>query len=548
MPVTPPSDLVGPRAPERLANNAKTRGGVVTTSTLYFFVDTNLFIHCHAPEQLDWSPWHGFEEVRLIVSTPVLREIDRLKTRGGRAGNRARAASAMFREMLGQTHKVVHAQSPRVVLSVEPQHTYAPDLAERLNYAERDDQLIGTVHQFARSNPSSDARLLTHDTIPLYTAQGLGLTADQISDDWLLPPETTETERKMAALEVENSRLKAAEPSFSIRCEDQSDTTVERYHASYTWYEPLAEAEVDGLMQRLKARFPLATDFGSREPAERPAPPSVANRLFQTRQVFTPVTDEEIEKYRDEDYPRWLERCEETLRAHHRTLQAETPVLGFAFIAENSGTRPAADALVTIEARGGFEIRPPPFDDTDEDREGEDNASGSLESGALPPPPVAPRGRWKNTVGGQPGDVLRTLSLIGRSMQDFSGIVNPDPHILARPLAIPSFDPPDPRDPNAFYYKSGRPAEPQASFDLECAQWRHDNEAVPFFGEIHVPTDRDAAEGLLVCRIQAANLSKSVSCRIPVRIAIAHVSAFESARGMVEALDDTLGSPIASRR
>ena len=520
----------------------------MTTSTLYLFVDTNLFIHCHAPEQLDWSPWHEFEEVRLIVSTPVLREIDRLKTRGGRVGNRARAASAMFREMLGQPHKVVHAQSPRVVLAVEPQHTYAQDLAERLNYAERDDQLIGTVHQFARSNPSSDARLLTHDTIPLYTAQGLGLAADQISDDWLLPPETTETERKMAALETENSRLKAAEPSFSVRCEDQSDTTVERYHASYTWYEPLTEAEVDDLMQRLKARFPLATDFGSREPAERPAPPSVANRFFQTRQVFTPATDDEIEKYRDQDYPRWLERCEETLRAHHRTLQAETPVLEFAFLAENSGTRPAADALVTIEARGGFEIRPPPFDDTDEDREGEEEVSGGLESGALPPPPVAPRGRWTNTVGGQPGALLRGLDRAGRTLQDISVTAYPDLDILSRPLAHPSLIRPDSRDPNAFYYKPSRPAEPQASFALECAQWRHDNEAAPIFGEIHVPTDQDAVEGLLVCHIQAANLSKSVSCRIPVRIAIAHVSAFDSARDMVEALHHTVGSLIASSR
>ena len=520
----------------------------MTTSTLYYFVDTNLFIQCHPLQQLDWSRWHGFEEVRLIVSSPVLHEIDRLKTRGGRVGKRARAASTMFREMLDQTHKLVHAQSPRVVLSVEPRHTPAPDLADRLNYRERDDQLIGTVHAFARSNPSSEVRLLTHDTTPLYTARGLDLTADQISDDWLLPSETTETERKMAALEAENTRLRAAEPSFSIGCADPSDAIAERYHASYTWYESLTEAEVDSLMQRLKARFPPATDFGSREPAQWPAPPTVANRLFSTRQVFTPATDEEIEKYRDEDYPRWLERCEETLRAHHRTLQAETPVLEFAFLAENSGTRPAADALVTIEARGGFELRPPPSDDTDEDQEGEDDTSGSLESGALPPPPVAPRGRWTNTVGGQPGDVLRALNLVGRSLQDLSGIVNADPDILSRPLAFPSLNPPDPRDPNAFYYKPGRPAQPQASFALECAQWRHDNEAEPFVGEIHVPTDRDAAEGLLVCRIQAANLSKSVSCRIPVRIAIAHVSAFESARGMVEALDDTLGSRIASSR
>ena len=520
----------------------------MTTSTLHLFVDTNLFIQCRAPEQLDWSPWHGFEEVRLIVSTPVLREIDQLKTRRGRVGNRARVASAMFREMLAQPHKVVHAQSPRVVLSVEPQHTYPQDLADRLNYAERDDQLIGTLHQFVRSNPSSDARLLTHDTIPLYTARGLGLIADQISDDWLLPPETTETERRMAELEAENSRLKAAEPSFSIHCEDQSDTTVERYHASYTWYEPLTEAEVDGLMQRLKARFPLATEFGSREPAERSAPPTVANRLFQTRQVFTPATEEEIAKYRDEDYPQWSERCEETLRAHHRTLQAETHVLEFAFLAENSGTRPAADALVTIEARGRFEIRPPPFDDTDEDREREDEASGSLESGALPPPPIAPCGRWRNTIGGQPGDLARALGLSGRLLQDFSATAYPNLDILSRPLAHPSLIRPDQRDPNAFYYKPGRPAEPQASFALECAQWRHDDEAKPFIGEIHVPADRDAAEGLLVCRIQAANLSNSVSCCIPVRIAIARVSAFESARDMVEALHHTVGSLIASSR
>ena len=53
-------------------------GGVVTTSTLYYFVDTNLFIQCYALEELEWSPWHKFEKVPLIVSSPVLREIDPL--------------------------------------------------------------------------------------------------------------------------------------------------------------------------------------------------------------------------------------------------------------------------------------------------------------------------------------------------------------------------------------------------------------------------------------------------------------------------------------
>ena len=51
-------------------------------SILYFFVDTNLFLQCRQLEQLDWSPWDSFEEVRLIVSKAVLREIDYRKNKG----------------------------------------------------------------------------------------------------------------------------------------------------------------------------------------------------------------------------------------------------------------------------------------------------------------------------------------------------------------------------------------------------------------------------------------------------------------------------------
>lgn len=123
-------------------------------------------------------------------------------------------------------------------------------------------------------------------------AKSLNLRADLISDDWLLPPETTETAKRLTALEAENSRLRAAEPSFSIHCTNQSDAAVDCYSASYTWFEPLTDAEVNGLMQRLKVRFPLATDFRSREPTERSVPRTVASRVFSGPQIFIPATDE----------------------------------------------------------------------------------------------------------------------------------------------------------------------------------------------------------------------------------------------------------------
>ena len=229
----------------------------MTSSILYYFADTNLFLQCRPLEQLDWSPWDTFEEVRLIVSKPVLREIDYRKNKGNdRAGKRARAASAMLRQIRNETHTVVRPSNPRVVLSVESNHQYSKDLEDRLDYQERDDQLIGTAYEFARRNQSCDVRLLTHDTTPMFTASGVDLPADLISDDWLLPPENTEMEKELASLRAENDRLKKAEPSISIRCIGQSDSQTERYKATYKRFDPLTDEQVDGLMQRLRAHFP----------------------------------------------------------------------------------------------------------------------------------------------------------------------------------------------------------------------------------------------------------------------------------------------------
>ena len=349
----------------------------MSTSTVSYIVDTNLFLQCHPLEQLDWTPWDSFEEVRLIVTRPVLREVDYRKNKGNdRISRRARATSAMFRRMLTDEHKVFRAKKPRVVLCIELQHTHSPELEQQLNYQERDDQLVGTLYEFSRCHEGIDVRLLTHDTTPLFTARGLGLTGDIIPDNWLLPPESTDAEREVQSLRSEVARLRKTEPSFTILCEDQSNTELEHYYASFTWYKPLTDDQVAAVMQSLKAQFPLESDFGPREPAERaPKQRTGVNVLDEiTKELFTPATDEEIEEYRDKTYPEWLERCEQILRYHHWALQEQAPLLQFSFLAANVGTRPATDALVTIEARGNLQIQPPSTaadEDQDSDRDGE---------------------------------------------------------------------------------------------------------------------------------------------------------------------------------
>ena len=510
----------------------------VSSSAISYFVDSNLFFQCQALEQLDWTPWADVEEVRLIVSRPVLREVDYRKNKGNdRVGKRARATSAMFRTLRTGGQRVVRSANPRVVLSIEPQHTHNPELEQQLNYQERDDQLVGTLHEFARCHKDVDARLLTHDTTPLFTAQGLGLTGDIIPDNWLLPPESTGTEREVLSLKSEVARLRKMEPSFRIRCEDQANADIEHYRASFTWYEPLTDNQVAAFMQRLKAHLPLETDFGSRESTERaPIQKSGLNILDEiTKEVFIPATDEEIERYRDKDYPEWLERCEQIVRNHHWTLQEQAPPLTFSFLAANVGTRPAADALVTIEAQGDFEIQPPAGATDEEDCDGEENDLELQKAEELPRPPVVPRGQWKRSINWHPGDESQAYELLRRRIGGFPHLA---PAIGRIDQSLPSLlDIRRPtHDPNAFYYKPDRPSLPQPSFSLICDQWRHDDAEEHFEGTIHIPRDRNLVEGALLFRIQAGNLARPEIKLIPVRIEIAHVSAFQSALTMLNKL------------
>ena len=501
----------------------------MSASKVHYFVDSNLFFQCLPLEQLDWSPWDNYDEVWLIVSNPVLREIDFRKNKGNdRVGGRARATSAMFRKMLKDPHKVVRASDPRVILLIEPQHTSSQHLEERLNYRERDDQLVGTAWTYSRNHQDLDVRLLTHDTTPLYTARGLDLKADQIPDSWLLPPESSPAEKELATLRARYVRLKKGEPSISIRCIGKANSEIERYDASYTWFEPLTDQQVHELMRRLKDRFPLETDYGSHEPAERALKQTALNALLGTKEVFSPATDEEIAEYRDNAYPQWLLACEETLRNHHRTLQRQIPMLEFSFLAENIGTRPATDALITIEARGRFRIQPPSrLDEDDDDKE-------DTKTSVLHPPPVAPRGQWRRL--GYPAGAGSALESLARSLHGIRGLTDERHGILGHPmLHTPILQPPS-KDSNAFYYKPNRPSLPKPSFSLECDQWRHEDGEEPFDGEIHLHTDQDQIEGALLCRIQAANISKPASKLVPVRIDITRISAFDTAQSMLTAL------------
>jgi hypothetical protein len=466
--------------------------------TLCLFPDTNLFVQCRALHELDWQRY-GFDEVCLIVCRPIQAEIDNQKNKGGdRVGRRAREASSLFREIIiGNTgHKIVRERNPSVKLFIEPQLRPADGL--NIDYSRADDQLVGIAAEYQRQHPDVDVRVLTHDTGPMATARMVGVGLAPIPDEWLRPAEQSEADKTIKTLRDEVARLKSTEPVINIVFAGtrESGATLE---GEVVYYAPLARQELEEQMERIRQAFPIATDVST------PKPPEQSHTFLEI--VYEEPSEREIAEYRSE-YSAWIAACEKALKGLNTWMQRRrTPDAQFCFEATNRGTRPARDVLVTILAKGNFEMLPI-----------EEPPVGTF---SLPSCPTPPRGLW-----GPPG--FASFGKLARQIGQPS-LIRPEVDLLR------NLRPPAPRDPNRFYWKSKRAVSTE-KFVFECVQWRHGDAAERFAGEIWFDPSEPNITGALECIIQAENLSSAERLLVPVRMEVVRRSVLDAARDAVDLL------------
>ena len=283
------------------------------------------------------------------------------------------------------------------------------------------------------------------------TARSVGLKVAPINEAWLLAPENNYAEKEIARLNNENAQLKKAEPKFTINCVDYNGTTIDTIQIVTTIYEPMVTADIDEFLQALKIRYPIAANFDAQR-----SQPTVFEHFVGKGGYFDQATDEEISKYRDQEYPGWLRECRNFLSRIQETLQHQVTQAAFTIEAENHGTRPGNHALVVIRARGQFNICPPPFEEDDPNDEEQTDPR-------FPSPPRPPRGKWRAHPESIAGQIDRFTT--GFGLTNYMSDRVKAGSISSLPMAPFALKPPE-RDPNRFYYKPTRPEEPTDSFEL----------------------------------------------------------------------------------
>jgi hypothetical protein len=206
---------------------------------MYVVVDTNLFIQCKDLNDLPLKDLFG-EDFTLWVPRAVQREIDKFKTESNsRRQKRARKAASVFREVINGNNVGINIELSQIRLDVIP---------DGLDRQAQDDMIVAEA--FYLRSQGKPVRVCTNDTGMILTARALSIEFFEVPEEWLLPPESSPKDKKIAELENRVSLLEKKYPEIIIELE--ANTIVPNiWH-----YNQLTHDELGTLVSSFQQRRP----------------------------------------------------------------------------------------------------------------------------------------------------------------------------------------------------------------------------------------------------------------------------------------------------
>jgi len=448
------------------------------------FPDTNLFLQCYPVKQLPWEQISG-DDVLLLVSRPVQSEIDELKQSGNsRKAQRARKATSFFRQMLKDNNIVIREGKPHVEISFSPPLSQDNFSDYNLNPSRPDDQIVFEALIYRGNHRERDVALLTHDTGPAVTAKSVGLPYVMIPDEWLLPPETDSRDKRINELELRIKELEKAYPQIEISFLDTDNKIINFIPIKLPKYQSITEAQINSIMETIKTKFPMATNFNVQ-------PNAISHDIMNALTAkFLRPTQEQIDQYTNKDYPRWLEKVEELLRTLHTRLDLKFRNISLFISMSNVGNVPAEGLIVDFMLHNGF-ILPPSSEFLNEE---ENPRNISL---AFPNPPPAPRAQFST-----------------RRIPSFPFLQSPATDLLNTNVMSGLGQ----RDKYSFYWTPNKPTTMMDRWTLECDEFRHQTRAEVFELSLHFPPDFTQKKTALETIATAKNLPKPVKSVLSIEI------------------------------
>jgi hypothetical protein len=281
----------------------------------------------------------------------------------------------------------------------------------------------------------------------------------------------------------------------------------------FTFFEPLSEMSILGLIELARSSYPMQTDFSGRPSMEGwPAHLRGAEAIASAYTAIgtLPPSDADIQRYQEIDYPKWLSALKRHLETVHNDFNDLLASVTISML--NEGSRPANNLLVE------FRIDGPAVFISPEAEKGEQTPR------AIARPPSPPK--RKPIASLAMADWAMTKQL---RASDFAAFKLPETHRVEE------------HDPNCFYPKDSIAATSTSTLAFECSSFRHKHVPEQFSLSIRPSKfDESEAGAVIRCTAHAENAAQVVELVAPVRFRILLGDTFERARKLVRRIPPEL--------
>lgn len=227
-----------------------------------FALDTQMVFEARPLAQLDWSSLSQ-GPILLVILPQVSTEIDARK-RDGRLGQRARDLNRLLEPSIENGGTTLLVEQP---VRVDIAYVAAgPINWASLDDLERDsgDDRIVAQALHALVDDVARVEVMSFDSRPRATARRHGVKAIKPDESWLLAPEPSPTDRRVAELEQRIRLLQTNEPQLRVAIRMLCDAPISRYYL-----QALPPATIEPVTRMILAKHPRQNTGGFMVPGLR---------------------------------------------------------------------------------------------------------------------------------------------------------------------------------------------------------------------------------------------------------------------------------------
>jgi hypothetical protein len=467
------------------------------------FVDTNFFLQCKPINEILWNEISD-DDIEILITRPVQIEIDRLKNDGNsRRSKKARSTNSLFRNMLSTPETQIQYKVNEISIILKFSNPYSEEqlktIQDNLDTTYNDDKILAEVKYFIKENGTEGVFFVSHDTNPLLTAKRNNIPFKQIPDSWLLPPENDARDKEIIQLRDQVKTLMEKEPIIQTKMAIHGELFIDyEFNVSINEYIELNTAELEEIIDRATEKHPLKTDFTE----ELKQKPQISlGQLINEK--YIPPDQTKIDKYKNEEYPKWKNDLKEFFNDHCKTYNQAERFVPCGLTVENIGSRPVDNLIIEISVFNDAVLY-------------QSDIADLVSSRTYPPfprPPEPPKGFWKQTSPLWNNENLAKIIKIDSYANTPLGI----PHIenLTRV-----------RDKYAFYWLN-KPESTDKIWKFECNEFRHKIEPELFSLNLGINGNLDEGKVNIKVKISGSNLSEPFEVVYKLKFTIKKKNAYD---------------------